>query len=296
MSDPHSGSPVSGPMLPERIDSTHGVDLAVHDFGGEGPTILFAHATGFHGRVWQPLAAQLVDRFRCIAVDFRGHGDSTTPNHGSFDWAGFADDTEAVLDALRLEPSRPLYGVGHSKGGAALLLTEQRRPGTFAALWCFEPIVLSPERRAQSDAMGEHPLATGARRRREVFASRDEAYDNYASKPPLDELHPDTLRAYVAHGFEDLDDGTVRLKCRGEDEAAVYANSTSHAAYDHLDEVRCPVTIVAGAVSEDSPSVFAESVAAALPRGRYEQFTDLGHFGPLQDPDRMAAHIRERFS
>lgn len=280
----------------QRIASTNGVDLAVHDFGGEGPTILFAHATGFHGLVWSPLIDHLVDRFRCVSFDFRGHGDSPAPDNGSFDWAGFADDTEAVIDTLAADTDRPLYGVGHSKGGAALLLAEQRRPGTFAALWCFEPIVLSAERRAQSDAMGEHPLATGARRRREVFASRAEAYDNYASKPPLDSLDPAALRAYVDHGFGDLDDGTVRLKCRRENEAAVYSNSTSHTAFDHLGQVECPVTVAAGEITENSPAVFAESVADALPHGRFEHHPELGHFGPLQAPALIAERIGEAFS
>lgn len=280
----------------QRVASTNGVEVAVHDFGGDGPTIVFAHATGFHGLVWTPLIGELHDRFRCVAFDFRGHGDSLVPDTGSFDWSGFADDAEAVIDSLAIDPAQPLFGVGHSKGGAALLLTEQRRPGTFAAMWCFEPIVLDAQRRAQSRAMGEHPLSTGARRRREVFTSRDEAYENYASKPPLDDLDPAALRAYVDHGFVDLDDGTVRLKCRGADEAAVYANSTGHTAFDHLHEVGCPVTVAAGQILDHSPSVFAASVAEALPHGRFKHFPELGHFGPLQDPKLVAHRIAEAFS
>lgn len=283
-------------LTTRRIASSDGVELAVHDFGGDGPTILFAHATGFHGLVWSPLIDHLLDRFHCVAVDFRGHGDSPAPQHGSFDWAGFADDTEAVLDAIDHDPTTPLYGVGHSKGGAVLLLAEQRRPGTFAALWCFEPIVLDPERRAQTRAIGDHPLAVGARRRREVFASRHEAYDNYGSKPPLDILDPAVLRAYVDHGFADLDDGTVRLKCRSADEAAVYDNSVSHEAFDHLHLVSCPVVVAAGEIAEHTPATFAEPIAEALPHGRFEHYPHLGHFGPLQAPALMAQRITEAFA
>jgi len=49
-------------------------------------------------------------------------------------------------------------------------------------------------------------LARGARLRREIFASRQEAHANYASKPPLNVLDPEVLAAYVEFGFEDLAD------------------------------------------------------------------------------------------
>ena len=54
------------------VRTPDGIDVAVHDLGGTGPVLLFAHATGFHGRVWQPLADRLGDMFHCIAIDFRG--------------------------------------------------------------------------------------------------------------------------------------------------------------------------------------------------------------------------------
>lgn len=275
------------------VVSTDDVELAVHDLGGDGPTLLFAHATGFHGMVWAPVAAALTPYFRCVSVDFRGHGDSTRPSHGSFDWSGFADDVLAVVDDLGSPV--PLYGVGHSKGGASLLRAEQRRPRTFAGLYCFEPIVLTTEaRRASAAAGSEQPLAVGARRRREVFDSLDAAYENFASKPPLQSLDPEALRAYVDHGFEPLPDGTVRLKCRGVDEAAVYTASVAHDTYDHLHLVTCPVTV---AVSGDLEGAgrLARPVADALPNARFEDHPELGHFGPLEAPAVIAERIRATF-
>jgi pimeloyl-ACP methyl ester carboxylesterase len=278
-----------------RVTSTNGVEIALHDFGGSGPTLLFAHATGFHAMVWAPLARHLVDQFHCLGIDFRGHGDSSVPDHRGFEWSGFADDVLATVEALG-RPT-PLFGVGHSKGGAALLLAEQRSPGAFTALYCFEPIVMPLEsRRAAAEAIDEHPLAAGARRRREHFASRDEAFAHFAAKPPLDALDPDVLRAYVDHGFADRDDGSVELKCRGEHEGAVYSMSTSHDAFDHLHMVRCPVTVASGAHTEGSPARLSEPVAEALPAGRYEQHDHLGHFGPLEQPRFVAEQIRRAFA
>ncbi|QGG94786.1 alpha/beta fold hydrolase [Actinomarinicola tropica] len=275
-----------------RVRTPDGVDVAVHDLGGTGPVLLFAHATGFHGRVWQPLADRLGDMFHCLAIDFRGHGDTRVPEDHEFDWNRFGRDVLSVVDDLVVEG--PVFGVGHSKGGAALLMAEAARPGTFASLWCFEPIVLPTEILEVRSAEGSNPLAEGARRRREVFDSREAAYGNYASKPPLASLDPACLRAYVDHGFEDLADGTVRLKCRGVDEAAVYSSSGTHDTFERLDDIACPVTIAAGG-DGGFPATIAPRIADGLPMGRLEEHPELGHFGPLEDPAGIAARIREAF-
>jgi pimeloyl-ACP methyl ester carboxylesterase len=148
----------------------------------------------------------------------------------------------AVVDAIGADD---LVAAGHSKGGAALLLAEARRPGTFRSLYLFEPIVFPPVVSALS-ASGSNPLAEGARRRRPVFDSYAAAYDNYHGKPPFSVLHPDALRAYVDFGFSLQTDGTVRLKCRPEVEAEVFTMGGRNGAWDHLAEVTCPVTVAVG--------------------------------------------------
>jgi len=69
-----------------RAVAADGVAVAVHDLGGTGPPIVFAHATGLHGLVWRAVAAHLVDSFTCISFDERGHGDSGLPADPDFDW------------------------------------------------------------------------------------------------------------------------------------------------------------------------------------------------------------------
>lgn len=274
---------------PRRIESTGGLSIAAHDLGGTGRPLVFAHATGLHGRVWEPVAAHLRDRFRCWALDLRGHGDADRPVDHDYEWAGFADDVLAAVDALALD--RP-FGVGHSKGGAALLLAEEARPGTFAGLWCFDPVVFPPEFAASRDR-GENPLAAAAARRRRSFASADDAIANYRAKPPFDAVADEALRAYVEHGFTRDDDG-ITLKCPPEVEAQVYRMGASHGAFEALDRVRCPVTVVRGRV-EPGPAAFAERIAAALPAGRLESHPELSHFGPLQAPSIVAHSIIRAF-
>ncbi|MBW3615016.1 MAG: alpha/beta hydrolase [Actinobacteria bacterium] len=271
--------------MPEAVASD-GTVVAFYELGGTGPPLLLAHATGFHGRVWCPLAEELSGQFRCVAFDLRGHGDTPAPADG-FDWHGFARDALAVVDAAGL--GRP-FGFGHSAGATALLLAELACPGTFRSLYCYEPVV-APGQPATVPASPGDALAAGARRRRQVFPSRQAAYEHYTAKPPLSALAPSVLRAYVDHGFEDLADGTVRLKCRSENEARSYETGMSHGAWDRLGDITCAVTVACGGLSDSFGPAVAAHQAARLPHGRIEVFEGLGHFGPLEDPAAVAAAL-----
>ena len=270
-----------------RATSTDGVELEVHDLGGDGPPLLLCHATGFHGLVWRPVAAHLADRFHLWSLDFRGHGLSSRPSpERGFDWRGFADDVLAVLDTLGLD--RPA-AVGHSKGGAALLLAEAARPGTLSALWCYEPVVFPPAEDGAPRA--DSGLADGAARRRATFPSAEAARENFAGKPPLSVLHPDALAAYVEHGFDVQADGSVTLRCRPEDESQVYRMGGLHPGWEALPTVTCPTTIACGGVGATIDAAIASRIADRLPDGRVEVFSALGHFGPLQDPEQVAGVV-----
>jgi pimeloyl-ACP methyl ester carboxylesterase len=253
--------------------------------------LLLAHATGFHAHVFLPLVERLGDQFHCYGFDAPGHGQSPPPADGDFDWERASLEVLDVIDQLGL--SHP-FGFGHSYGGAVSLLAEASRPGTYRALFCFEPVVI-PSIEPPGPNF-DNPLAAGARRRREVFPSRQAAYDNYASKPPLDVLTPEALWAYVDYGFEDLADGTVRLRCRGNDEAETYYKASQHHAFARLPEVRCPVTAACGSDTDAFGPDVVKAVSDRLPHGRSLVLPHLNHFGPMQDPDAVATAIREAFS
>lgn len=269
------------------VPTIDGPALALHEHGGHGRPTLFAHATGLHGAVWEPFAAALGDAFERWALDFRAHGASLVPPGQALPWREMGEDVEAVLDALALAPGR-LLGIGHSMGGAALLLAEQARPGTFAGLWLFEPI--APPTGALSSLAGGNRLADGAARRRPTFPSHAEALANYAGKPPLHTWRADALHAYVRHGFVTGEDGGAHLACRPADEAQVFRGGGDHGAYDRLPEVRCPVVVACGEEAM-GPAAFAGAIAEGLPSGRLERHAHMGHFGPLEAPATLAASV-----
>lgn len=278
-----------------EVPSSDGVTVALHDLGGDGTPVLFAHPTGFLAMTWAPLAAELAPVAHAWALDFRGHGDSTAPASGDFSWEGMADDLLAVVDDLAAAGTdvSGLRGVGHSMGGAAALMAEQRRPGTFRALWLYEPIVVPWTPRVTAPA--GNPMAETARRRRPWFPDRAAAYANFRDKPPLSRLAPAALEAYVEHGLRDRPGGAggeaVELKCLPETEARVFDGARGHDTYDRLGDVRCPVTVAVGG-EESFPAAFGPATVEALPDGRLERHPGLSHFGPMEDPPAMATAIR----
>jgi pimeloyl-ACP methyl ester carboxylesterase len=276
-----------------RVRGAGGVEIATYHLGGDGPPVLLVHATGFHGRCWIPLARQLVPHFSVWSLDQRGHGASGKSPDGRYDdWARFVDDLLAVLDWIGGGGWR---GVGHSLGGAVLLLAEARRPGLFQDLSCYEPVVIPANLPSPDGFGGRIPMADLARKRRRGFESRAAAYANYASKPPLDRFQTDALEAYVCYGFVQEPDGRVALACEPEDEASVYEGAPGSGAWEHLGEVRSLVTVLGGGDQSDPVSFVVEEVARHLPRGGVRRFPGLGHFGPFEDPASVGRVISEGF-
>lgn len=277
------------------VTASDGAAVATHDLGGRGRSLVMVHAAGLHGLVLAPLARHLTGTFHCVSFDGRGHGDSALPPGRPLDWYGLAADVLAVVDGLALD--RP-YGFGHSSGGTAVLMAEQAQPGTFAAIYCYEPVLVAADPPLGRD--DDNLLAARVRRRRTSFPSREEARRHFASKPPFDSMHPEALQAYVDHGFttDGDDEGRLRLrlKCQPEDEATVYETATSHDAWARLPEVACPVAVACGSESDGCPPTQARAHAARLPRGRTEVLHRLGHLGPLERPDLVASSMAAFFT
>jgi len=270
------------------VQSVDGTNVATYDFGGSGPLLVFCHATGFCAGVWEPLASLLATNFHCIGLDFRAHGQSKRQASVPLAWTGMAADLLAVIaDAKNRRgdsAENPVYAVGHSMGGAAMVLAELAKPGTISKGWAFEPILFPeiPDRIAATGngTIHEAAIVKGARRRRAHFTSRDEAFHRYAARPPLNGIDPQCLRAYVNYGFADLADGSVELRCKPEDEAQVFENSLC-GAFDRLAEIKFPL-LVAASGDKNPPAEIAPQVVSANSQFQLAQYPDLTHFGPLQ--------------
>lgn len=285
-----------------EVESTEGVTVAVHDLAGDRdrPPLLLSHATGFHARCYIPLALALADRFHCLGLDYRGHGDTPVDPAWPVDWRRFGDDADAV--AGHIAPSGGLIGFGHSMGGAALLMAAHRDPDRFERLVLFEPISYGGSFPAVSRSeIRELPIIAGALSRRRRFGSLDEAHDNFRTKPPLSLMVDESLRNYVEYGFRPVSDGGahgsadtgVELRCAPELEAGIFITSIDNGVWDLLPEIRTPTLVIGGRVEQRQPSAQSEAISRRLLAGSYLLLDHQTHFGPFSHPIEIAALIAE---
>lgn len=280
-------------ILKFLVSSADNVQLSAYKYVADSvaPTtaVLFSHANGFHGRCFDPVIESLVADYECISFDLRGHGDSAVSPDWPVTWQGYGDDALAMAK----QTSIPTIAVGHSMGGAALVMAALVEPKLFRALILYEPIIFpNTIREIAKENKGASPMVEGARRRRKTFASRAEAFANYASKPPMNAFDPRALHAFVDHGFKDSSD-CVEIKCAPEHEARNFEMGTIHETWDQLRNLQVPTWVVSGAQQPGQPSGLAPNIAEQIPNSHFVEWPDLGHFGPMQQPARLAHLVRE---
>ena len=270
------------------VSSEDHVEVAVHDYGGDGHPTIFIHGTGLVSRMWEPVITRLGEEFRAICVDFRAHGATTNPADVNFFEHRMVADVVSVIDALEV---RDAWVVGHSMGGATGLLASLARPEAFQRAWVFEPIIFE---RTEDRPEGAFDFVEATKRRRSVFPSRKDAVDRYSSRPPLDELHPECLKAYVDHGFVDLADGSVELACNPILESRAFEQFLQD-GWERLPQITMAVLVAYGASGLDRPSTAAPAIANRLPRGVVEPFTDSDHFGCFNSLEAVTDSLRSWF-
>ncbi len=249
------------------------------------------HANGFHGLVWRPVAERLRQRFRCVALDFRGHGASVRTAHGDLHWDEYRQDILTTLDAI---PARGAYAIGHSMGGTAALAAAAAEPGLLRALFCYEPIL--PRLTSQAAVQDGTEVASRTLRRVSRFTSRAAASDYLSGRPAFRAVHPEALRAYLEHGLSDQPDGSVILRCSPATEAAGYTAAWTCDAHRQIPDVSCPVTVARGCLSLVMDAASIRRIADLLPNGKVTELPGIGHLGPLENPDVVAAAVLAAFS
>lgn len=102
----------------------NGVRLFYTDTGGDGPVVMFSHGLLFSTEIYNNQIAHLKGKYRCIAYDHRGQGQSEATDTG-YDMDTLADDAVALLSALKI---KKCHFVGLSMGGFVALRMALNHP------------------------------------------------------------------------------------------------------------------------------------------------------------------------
>ena len=231
------GNPASRSYFSQRLR------LHYLDWGNESlPPMLMLHGIHDHCHSWDCVAERLRHRFRIVAPDLRGHGDSQWSRGSSYAMTEYVQDVAQLVRQARLAP---VNIVAHSMGGSIAALHAGIYPEAVAKLVLVEGIGLHPRRagppheRLRSWIDANYALAGRAPRR---YASERRAYERMQTMNP--HLRPDQARHLAAHGANRNEDGTYSWK---------FDNYTrSRAPYDLPDEdairlwerIDCPVLVV----------------------------------------------------
>ena len=261
-------------------------DARLHflDWGGDGPPLVLVHATGFHAHMWDWYAARLGERFRVIALDQRGHGDSSQPAT-PIAWAQFPDDLFALIAALGIEGC---YAAGHSSGGFAVGVCAGRHPGTIREMVLIDPVLNA--RRDTSGPGMENPMAARTLRRRSAWESPRQFAAAMASRAAFAHWRPPFIDLYAEYGLRRRPDGHYELKCPPAIEAQVYAQSGSYDPWPALSRITAPTLLIRATAVEGETTVLPVDAATRIP-GCREQTSPTTHFIPMEEPELVLAAL-----
>ena len=276
---------------PERDEfrATDGADIALWRWpqSKARPTLHWAHATGFHGRLYHPLLDELATDFNVLAWDMRGHGASVgAANLSTFrGWEIYYRDLIALLECL----DEPVWLAGHSIGATTSIMAAARRPDKVLGLILAEPVIMDPMQGLklwltkllrQSQRLS---LAAGAARRRRVFQSHAAALENYRGRGGFKTWPEAWLNAYVQHAFVPQGD-QVQLACAPEWESTTFAH-TEHNPWPGIRQLRCPVIALAAERGSTFSPKAQKRLKALLPSADIRILEGTTHFLPMEQKD-----------
>lgn len=275
-----------------RRHPVNGIHLAVHEWAskGGGAPLVFAHATGFHGRVFDAIIAAFPDH-PTYAVDLRGHGQSRAGPIA--DWRLVASDVTGFLEQAGLTGA---VGIGHSMGAHTLLQVAADAPGRLARLVLFDPVILAPEYYAAAETQFTADNPHPAIRRKRDFASPEAMMERFAARDPYDLFDARVFEDYCRHGLVPAASGEgLELACPPEVEASVYASSRSNSGIlEAAGRVDIPVLVVRArhtSLNDFKSSPTWPGLAERLPQGTDLYRPDMTHFHPFQAPSDAARII-----
>jgi len=257
-------------------------------------TLVFCHANGFVAGTYEPLFERWRDAgWRVLAPTKLGHD----PHYKiTSNWPHLRDE---LLDFIRREaPGEAVALVGHSMGGYLGVLAASREPALARAVVLLDAPIVSGWRAhgfrmlKSTGLMARAGPAKVSARRRTHWPSLAAVRAHFAAKRAFAAWDPQVFEAWLRHGFERADDGSMQLAYRREVETRIY-NTLPHHVESLLKRhpLPCPFGYVGGTRSVERHQLGLGLVRRlAGPQWREIEGT---HLFPMEQPAETARAVLE---
>lgn len=279
----HAGIEAAGVAPPRvRFMRIGRLQLRYLDWGREdAPALVLLHGGGQSAHTWDAFCLLMSPRYRCLALDQRGSGDSDWPADGAYSIEDHAGDVSEFID--RMGVAKPLLG-GMSMGGINATAYAARHADALRGLVLVDvgpEMQLEPVRRLMS-SMGAMW----------TFASVDEAAEKLAKMGARRDQA--LLRQTLALNLRRRDDGQWIWKF---DPGPLFGISTEELLsprrklWGVLDRITCPVLVARGGDSEVFAQSDAEEFARRLPHAQIAVVPKARHSVQTDNPRGLADAI-----
>ncbi len=240
-------------------------DCEIHyEERGSGDLVVLIHGLGSSIRDWELQIPAFSERYRVIAIDVRGHGQSDKPR-GPYSVVKFAADVATVLDKLQVGPA---HIVGISMGGMIAFQLAVDSPASIRSL-----VIVNSGPALVLRTLKEK-FAIWSRR----VALRLVGLPALAKKvAAMNFPHPEqaALRDKLASRLADNDPAIYRASM----EALV-----GWSVEDRIGSIQCP-TLVLAADQDYTPVAAKRVYAAKIPNARVAVIDNSRHVTPFDQPE-----------
>jgi pimeloyl-ACP methyl ester carboxylesterase len=263
--------------MPTRRLEVNGVSLHVEDTGGDLPAIVFSHGLLLSSRLFDAQVEALRGRYRCVAYDHRGQGQSEVPPDRSIGMDTVASDAAALVTALRISPC---HFVGLSMGGFVGLRLAARRPELLRSLTLLETSA-GPEPR---ENLGRYRLLNLVTRTIGPPAVAGRIMSVLFGRSFL----ADPARAGEREVWKDR-----VAKNRRDIWRAVNGVLERDGVEAELARIHLPTLVVVGEEDVATVPAKAERIAAGIRGARLVRIPRAGHSSPVEEPAAVTGLLQE---
>jgi esterase len=260
----------------------NGINIHYLEWGDpKAPPVVLLHGLRGHAHSWDDFSLALSAKYRVIALDQRGRGETDWAPDGDYTTPAFAADTEAFCEALSLES---FILVGHSMGGRNGIMFAARNPKRVAA---FAICDVGPDIQAHGAARIRQELLDAP----EEFESLDAAVARTCAENPL--APEPVIRRRVQYQTKPLPGGRVTWRYDPVIRDQIRSN-TRPAPPDFWgmwSGIKCPVLIVRGAETDILAKEVVQRMLESKPRGETVEISRAAHMVFEDNPPEFNAKV-----